>query len=349
MSDSTYAALMVSTGNSVIVTKNCGATESMLDGLDSATLKLVNALEAYAAQCDSEVLTMALESDGDAASSSSVISAYKTGDPKTAISNVNDSLSTAKSENKKGNVKKAIIITLGVIAAMLAIVTIAGRVKTGKWQFPHTLIKQWLDLRKKGKALKDKPNPAEQEVASFISETETLVTKTAAPAVTAVKIKTDDSGVVTKTERLSDGTTKTTIDTSKAKQSKFYADALSASDKAKLKTIAEKRVQLLNEEEQLSRALLKSGNNKDDAQDKVDSLKRAIAKIDDPSKRAGYESQLKAAVADYDQKKKAHDQLYAERVKVKTRLEQISATVSRFMKSKGVTNYNTGYMVPGDF
>ena len=142
----------------------------MTQGLDNESLKLVDALEAYASQCDSEILTMALEADGEAASTSSAVASYKSGDISEASKQINDALDTASSENKKGNPKKAIAIAVGVTASILAIVVIAGRVKTGKWQFPTQLAKEAVQHHKDAKAAKAKENPTTAEANGLIAK-----------------------------------------------------------------------------------------------------------------------------------------------------------------------------------
>ena len=145
-----------------------GANESMNPMFDAETLKLVDALEAYASQCDSEVLTMALESDGDAASTSSAVSAAKSGDPDAAISQLNDSLDTAAAEAKKGNPKKAIAIAAGVAASLVAVITLASKLATGK--FPHQHAAKALAAMKEAREAKKAAAPTEGDATSIIGK-----------------------------------------------------------------------------------------------------------------------------------------------------------------------------------
>lgn len=131
--------------------------------LEPSVELFLGAMESYAAQVDSEVLYMALESNDDAPSASSAIAAFKGDDPDEAMSQLSDSLKVATDEKKKGNYKKVIAISVGVMAAAIAIATIIIKQKTGK--FPPQLIAEWVKKMREIKKAKADLTSAESALA----------------------------------------------------------------------------------------------------------------------------------------------------------------------------------------
>lgn len=124
------------------------------DDIDSKTIKFLNAMEAYVNDYDFDILSAALESGGgDITSTSNAVTVFKNGNPDDAISQMKESLKIANSEKKKGNYKKVIAISLGVMSVAIIIATVIIKKRTGK--FPPQLITKWVKHKaeiKKGKA-----------------------------------------------------------------------------------------------------------------------------------------------------------------------------------------------------
>lgn len=82
------------------------------------------ALEVYLTELQSQDIELALESDTEAVDLSSITTKAKSGDGKGAIDSANQAVSAAEAATKKGNHKRAIAICIGILIALLAIMSL---------------------------------------------------------------------------------------------------------------------------------------------------------------------------------------------------------------------------------